>query len=47
MAPTQVLLLRIYKGSKYQFKKHISENYTSEAFDDNDYLVLRFYINHK
>jgi len=38
---------RIYKGSKYQFKKHISENYTSEAFDDNGYLVLRFYINHK
>ena len=38
---------RIYKGSKYQSKKHISENYTSKAFDDNGYLVLRFYINHK
>ena len=37
---------RIYKGSKYQFKKHILENYTAEAFDDNGYLVLRFYINH-
>ena len=38
---------RIYKGSKYQFKKHILKNYTSELFDDNGYLVLRFYINHK
>jgi len=38
---------RIYKGSKYQFKKHILKNYTSEAFDDNGYLVLRFYIHHK
>ena len=38
---------RIYKGSKYQFKKYILKNYTSELFDDNGYLVLRFYINHK
>jgi len=38
---------RIDKGSKYQFKKHILENFTSEAFDDNGYLVLRFYINLK
>jgi len=37
---------RIHKGSKYQFKKYILENFTSEAFDDNGYLVLRFYINH-
>lgn len=38
---------RIYMGSKYQFKKYILKNYTSELFDDNGYLVLRFYINHK
>ena len=38
---------KIYKGSKYQFKKYILENYTFEALDDNGYLVLQFYINHK
>ena len=38
---------RIYKGSKYQFKKCILEDYPSKAFDDNGYLVSRFYINHK
>ena len=38
---------KIHKGSKYQFKKYILENYTFEALDDNGYLVLQFYINHK
>ncbi len=38
---------KIYKGSKYQFKKYILEKYTFEALDDNGYLVLQFYINHK
>lgn len=38
---------RIYNGSKYQFKKYILENFTHEAFQDNGYLILRFYINHK
>ena len=34
----------IYKGSKYQFKQNLLENYRAEKYNDNGYLNLRFYI---
>ena len=38
---------KIYKGSKYQFKKKIEKSFNALNFKDNGYLSLRFFINPK